>query len=154
MNDNLRPMKRSTYYKHLAYPDAATISYPPPASPTQQNNLSSKHEPQTSPCFKAQPFASVISMFALARNASEFLRFRKYLARFESKLMRTGIEFVLVGPNFLNKLILFTMFSGAGLFTLGGRYGFPECERLCSGIGSRKEQVTRRRGTCGLANDS
>jgi hypothetical protein len=42
------------------------------------------------------------------------------------------------------------MFSDAGLFAPGGVYGLPEDERFVSGIGSRKEHVTRRCTSGGL----
>jgi hypothetical protein len=105
-------------------------------------NLSSP-ETYSSLCLEAQHLASLISMLVFTRNAAEFLRVKKVLALFENELMRAGIEFVLTGSPLLNELTLFTMFSGAGLFGLGGQYGFPELERLCSGMGSKKEQVMR-----------
>lgn len=91
-----------------------------------------------------------MSISAFSWNAAEFLRLRKDLALFLEEWIRTGAELVLVGSAFLNKLTLFTMFARAGLFGLGGRNGFPVYDRLCSGIGSRKEHVMQQRGTCGL----
>lgn len=91
-----------------------------------------------------------MSNSAFSWNAVEFLRFKNDHARFLNELTSTGAEFVLVGSALLKELTLLTMFAGAGLFRLGGQKGLPERERLCSGMGSRNEQVMRRSGTCGL----
>ncbi|KAH6222794.1 hypothetical protein HBI42_081210 [Parastagonospora nodorum] len=63
---------------------------------------------------------------------------------------RTGIEFVLVVIGLRRELARLIMFSGAGLFILGGEYGFPMEDLFLPSIGSRNEHVTRRCGSGGL----
>jgi hypothetical protein len=76
--------------------------------------------------------------------AAELTRLKIAIAILENELQRTGMELVLdvVGPR--REVTLLTMSTGAGLFVLGGTYGFPESDRLSSGIGSRNEHGTRR----------
>jgi hypothetical protein len=73
--------------------------------------------------------------------AAELTRLKIAIALLENELERTGMELVLdvVGPR--REFTLLTMSTGAGL---GGTYGFPESDRLSSGIGSRNEHGTRR----------
>jgi hypothetical protein len=96
--------------------------------------------------------ASPISIFdfELVRTAAEFARLKSAIARLEKELECTSIELVLAVAGFRREFILLTMFCGAGLFILGGLYGLPDFERRLSGIGSRKEHVTRRKTISGL----
>jgi hypothetical protein len=93
-------------------------------------------------------------MVELTPTATESLRLRNSIARLENELLRSGIELILVVAGLGQEFALLTIVMGAGLFALGGANGFPECERLCSGIGSRKEHDLGRGMICGLAISS
>lgn len=84
-----------------------------------------------------------MSIIVFVTMAPELVRLILDMARLIKAPGRTGIEFVLVVIGFHNELPRLTMLSGAGLFILGGEYGLPVYDRLISGIGSRKEQITR-----------
>jgi hypothetical protein len=83
--------------------------------------------------------------------ATESLRLKDNIARFGNELLHSGIELILVAAGLGQEFALLTIFMGAGLFALGGANGFPECDRFCSGIGSRKEHDLGRGMICGLA---
>jgi hypothetical protein len=83
--------------------------------------------------------------------ATESLRPKNNIARFGNELLRSGIVLILVAAGLGQEFALLTISMGAGLFALGGANGFPECDRLCSGTGSRKEHDLGRVMICGLA---
>jgi hypothetical protein len=83
-------------------------------------------------------------MFEFVQTAALSVRFILNIARFMNDPVRTGIEFVLRVAGLRKESTRFSMFSGAGLFILGGANGLPEADRFFSGMGSRKEHVMRR----------
>jgi hypothetical protein len=82
---------------------------------------------------------------------TEPLRLKNNIARLGNELLRSGIELILVVAGLGQELALLTIIMGAGLFALGGANGSPECDRFCSGIGSRKEDDLGHRMICGFA---